>query len=136
MSWTFITVTFIQDVYIFKKYSTQRQLLKTGRLLKTQEQVFHYAKHFCFQWRKTKEDNDAKVGIFYAELLTRKVILWVFIFSSETSERKNPPFNIWNQNLRLRHNFFNWKSNQYETYYIFTQNLEKISTSHVMGSCA
>ena len=37
MSWTFITVTFIQDVYIFKKYSTQRQLLKTGRLLKTQE---------------------------------------------------------------------------------------------------
>ena len=37
MSWTFITVTFIQDVYIFKKYPTQRQLLKTGRLLKTQE---------------------------------------------------------------------------------------------------
>ena len=99
-------------------------------------QVFQYAKHFCFQWRKTKEDNDTKVGIFYAELLTRKVILWVFIFSSETSERKNPPFNIWNQNLRLRHNFFIWKSNQYETYYIFTQNLEKISTSHVMGSCA
>ena len=40
MSWTFITVTFIQDVYIFKKYSTQRQLLKTGRLLKTQEYAF------------------------------------------------------------------------------------------------
>ena len=39
MSWTFITVTFIQDVYIFKKYSTQRQLLKTGRLLKTQEYI-------------------------------------------------------------------------------------------------
>ena len=37
MSWTFITVTFIQDVYIFKKYPTQRQLLKTGRLLKTQD---------------------------------------------------------------------------------------------------
>ena len=40
MSWTFITVTFIQDVYIFKKYSTQRQLLKTGRLLKTKEYYF------------------------------------------------------------------------------------------------
>ena len=37
MSWTFITVTFIQDIYTFKKYPTQRQLLKTGRLLKTQE---------------------------------------------------------------------------------------------------
>ena len=30
-------LSFIQDVYIFKKYSTKRQLLKTGRLLKTQE---------------------------------------------------------------------------------------------------
>ena len=44
MSWTFITVTFIQDVYIFKKYSTQRQLLKTGRLLKTQE--YKQNRHF------------------------------------------------------------------------------------------
>ena len=44
MSWTFITVTFIQDVYIFKKYSTQRQLLKTGRLLKTQE-YYHTILH-------------------------------------------------------------------------------------------
>ena len=43
MSWTFITVTFIQDVYIFKKYSTKRQLLKTGRLLKTKE----YVAEFC-----------------------------------------------------------------------------------------
>ena len=42
MSWTFITVTFIQDVYIFKKYPTQRQLLKTGRLLKTQEYIPRY----------------------------------------------------------------------------------------------
>ena len=41
MSWTFITVTFIQDVYIFKKYSTQRQLLKTGRLLKTKEYLVY-----------------------------------------------------------------------------------------------
>ena len=51
MSWTFITVTFIQDVYIFKKYPTQRQLLKTGRLLKTQEymkQVATYATAYYY----------------------------------------------------------------------------------------
>ena len=46
MSWTFITVTFIQDVYIFKKYSTKRQLLKTGRLLKTKE---YLTGPFCVQ---------------------------------------------------------------------------------------
>ena len=49
--------------------------------------------------------------------------------------KPNPQFNFWNQNLRVKRIFFNWKSNQYETpRYIFTWNLEKISTSHVIGT--
>ena len=39
MSCTFITITFILYVYIFFKCPTQRQLLKTPRLLETLEQL-------------------------------------------------------------------------------------------------
>ena len=60
MSWTFITVTFIQDVYIFKKYSTQRQLLKTGRLLKTQEYMHCIGIAISFIFKLPTENEDIK----------------------------------------------------------------------------